>query len=322
MIITAYRNIYRLREKWNRLYRVSDKITNPFQSFIPNRIYFDVFRLNLHRLLLRPLFIYANDGASEVLFPIVVDKRNKRITEYAPLDYYDVLCSGPVNLIPPVLEWIKCRFPGYVLRFSRINQIAVLATTANLHQVQAEKCAQIPLGDKYEAYYQSLSKHQRQNLRTAYNKLEKENISYSLSRYEKGALPRSLKNKCLTLYERRKATKSFPSHGLKRIYARITKPVFKIMSEMDSGVFYVLYLKETPAAVLVGAFSKENEQFVVPILYSNNEYLRYSPGVLLINEVIKTFIKENVKVLDLARGDEAYKYAMGGITHYNYTLTD
>ena len=70
---------------------------------------------------------------------------------------------------------------------------------------------------------------------------------------------------------------------------------------------------------MAGVFSKKGDQFVVPLLYSNNTYLRYSPGILLVNETAKALISKRVLILDLARGDEPYKYALGGETHFNYT---
>lgn len=321
MIIKEYKNIYRLRKIWNRLYQTSDKVTNPFQAFIPNRIYFDIFHLNLHRLLLQPRFIYAKNGSSELIFPIIIDRRRKRITEFAPLDYYDVLCFGSTKLISSAVQWIKNKFPLYEVRFTRVNQSAILSGLADLSQISTEKCVFIPLDkDTYEDYYQSLSKHQRQNLRTAYNKLQKENISFFLAKYDKESLPVKLKRECRKMYEDRKAAKESSVSVLKRVYVRITKPVFRIITEMAPGAFYVLYLGKTPAAVMAGAFSKKGDQFVVPLLYSNNVYLRYSPGIVLVNEAAKALISERVSILDLARGDEPYKYAMGGNTHLNYTL--
>lgn len=320
MIITEYKVIYRLRKKWNRLYQVSDTVTNPFQAYTPNRIYYDIFHLNVHRMFLRPRFIYAQDGPFEVIFPIILDRRRKRITEFAPLDYYDVLCSGPTALLSSVVQWIKDKYPFYEVRFTRVNQSAILSGLADLSQIDTEKCVSIPLNkETYEDYYQSLSKHQRQNLRTAYNKLQRESISFSLAQYDNGSMPVKLKRECMKMYEDRKAVKESPLSYLKRVYVRFTKPVFRIITEMVPGACFVLYLGNTPAAVMAGVFSKKGDQFVVPLLYSNNTYLRYSPGILLVNETAKALISKRVLILDLARGDEPYKYALGGETHFNYT---
>ncbi len=322
MKIKEYSNIRRLRKVWDRIYRDSDRITNPFQSFTPNRIYYGVFHLSIRRLLLQPRFIYAQDGCSEVIFPIIVDRRRKRITEFAPLDYYDVLCLGSTDMIPFVLGWIRDRYPGFEMVFSRVNQSALLSSFVDTAPTSSEKCVRIPLDkESYDDYYRLLAKHQRQNLRTAYNRLEKENIVFFLEEVATDSLPRKLKRECEALYEERKATRYTPRPLIKRIYARITKPAFRIMSEIESGAFFILRINSRPAAVMAGAFTKGNDDFIVPILFSNAEMLRYSPGILLVNEVAKELIGRGVGSLDLARGEEPYKYAMGGIVHLNYTLT-
>ena len=322
MKIKEYGNIRRLRKTWDRIYRDSERITNPFQSFTPNRIYYDVFHLSIRRLLLQPRFIHAQDSGSEVIFPIIVDRRRKRITEYAPLDYYDILCLGSTDLVTFVLGWIRGRYPGYEMVFSRINQSAILSAFVDKTHAAAEKCVRIPLDkENYDGYYRSLAKHQRQNLRTAYNRLDKESISFSLEEIAADSLPRKLKKECEALYEERKATKYTPGSVIKRIYTKITKPVFRIMTEIESGSFLILRLNGRPAAVMAGAYTKEKDEFVVPVLFSNAEMLRYSPGILLINEAAKELIGKGIGSLDLARGEEPYKYAMGGVAHRNYTLT-
>ena len=321
MKIKEYGNIRRLRKVWDRIYRDSEIITNPFQSFTPNRIYYDVFHLSVRRLLLQPRFIYARGEYSELIFPIIVDRRRKRITEFAPLDYYDVLCLGSTDLVPLILGWISGKYPDYEMVFSRVNQSAILASFVDTAQATVEKCVQIPFDKKsYDDYYQSLSKHQRQNLRTAYNRICKESVSLSLEEVAANSLPRSLKMECEALYEERKSTRYVSLPIIKQIYARIIKPVFRIMSEIESGSFFILRLNGIPAAVMAGAYTKAKDNFIVPVLFSNAEMLHYSPGILLVNEVIKYLIGKRVVNLDLARGEEPYKYAMGGIAHLNYTL--
>lgn len=323
MTIKEYNNIHLLKKEWDRIYRESERITNPFQSFTPNKIYHNVFHLSIRRLLLQPRFIYAQDGESEVIFPIIVDRRRKKITEFAPLDYFDVLCLGSTSLIPFALRWIKNRYPGFEMVFSRVNQSSTLSSVSlDAIQTRAEKCVWIPFkGESYDDYYLSLAKHQRQNLRTAYNRLDKENISFSLAEFTANSLPRKLKRECEALYEKRKEAKNAPRSAIKQLYTRITKPAFRIMTEIESGAFFLLYLNNRPAAVMAGAYTKEKDVFIVPVLFSNGELLRYSPGILLVNEVAKKLIKKGVRNLDLARGEEPYKYAMGGTTHLNYTLT-
>ena len=321
MIIKEYNNIYRIRGKWIELYSKAKPRMSPFQSFIPNKIYYDVFHFAKNRLFLSPRFIFAQDGESEIIFPIIVDRRNNRITEFAPLDYYDVIFWGEESLIISVLEWIKNKYPSFQLRFSRVNQYASLIRYADASKSVSDRCVLIPVDiEKYEGYYQSLSKHQRQNIRTAYNRCEKESVAIKLIRFDNKSLPISVRKECRTIYEERKATKNLKTSLLKQVYNSFSKPVFNIMARIERGAFFVLFFGDIPAAFMSGAYSADGESFVVPILSARNDYLRYSPGIILINEVVKVLSEEKVKVLDLARGEEPYKYAMGGVSHNNYTI--
>ena len=57
----------------------------------------------------------------------------------------------------------------------------------------------------------------------------------------------------------------------------------------------------------------------VPRLAIDSEYSFYSPGYVLINEVIKYIAAHPVlNELDLSRGDEKYKLDFGGKLYYTY----
>jgi hypothetical protein len=185
-----------------------------------------------------------------------------------------------------------------------------------------EKCVYIPLkGQTYSTYFDSLTKHQRQNIRTAYNKIKKEEITISVKAYDNNtAFPKRIRRACSKIYVRRYAAKNSSVSFLKRLYRRWSLPVFKMMDRVESGAFLVLFFNEEPVAFMAGAYTKDKKVFVVPMLFSNNDYIRYSPGIILVNEAVQLLISQGAESLDLARGTEPYKYAMGGKDHFNYSL--
>lgn len=321
MIIREYNNIHKIKHLWNEVWLTSNRTPNPFTSFIPNRIYYDVFRLNPHRFFLSPRFIYAEDGNDRVLVPIIISRKTKTITEFAPLDYYDVVLSGASAVVTKVFDWIKSNYPGYIIRLTRINEKSTLASCLDLSRSKEEKCVKIMLGEQYDSYFSSIPKHQRQNVRTAYNKIAKENIAFTLDSFHcNQAIPSAIKKACLRIYEDRKAVKNKPVSQLKHFYQRVSFPVFKMMTKMETGRLFVLSFNGEPVALMAGAYADDDNCFTVPILAANIKYLKYSPGIILINEVVKVLIEEGTNCLDLARGTEPYKYAMGGIDHMNYTI--
>lgn len=67
----------------------------------------------------------------------------------------------------------------------------------------------------------------------------------------------------------------------------------------------------------------DNDSFVIPRLSINDEFARYSPGYLLINEAIKWFsANSNIRIIDLSEGAEKYKLDLGGIVYkkVDYTI--
>ena len=323
-VIREYNSIYHLKGTWTRLYEKSDTKSCFLQAFTPNKVYFNAFKFDRHRFLLQPRFIYASDDESEIIFPITVDKTHKRITEFAPLDYFDIISyRATPELVSAILSWLKLRYPRYDFIFSRVSQDSILLRMKELFPTELAECVSISFKfDSIDEYIASLSKHQRQNIRTAYNRLEREHIRIAIKRYDNDRFfPSGLKRACSDIYYRRSADKSPTSSVFRQFYNRISKPVLQIMKKADNGVFYVLFLNDEPAAFMAGGFTKDNDCYTVPVFSSSNKHLRYSPGIVMICELAELFISERVSILDLAKGSEPYKYAMGGRSHYNYSVS-
>lgn len=64
-----------------------------------------------------------------------------------------------------------------------------------------------------------------------------------------------------------------------------------------------------------------HDRVVMMAVATNDKFSRYSPGMLLIEEFIKESInKKKYKIIDFTRGNERYKYSMGGKEHFNVTI--
>lgn len=322
MTIKEYKCIYHLKDDWLSLYNESTNQMSPLQSYEPNRIFFNAFYLGRYRWAFHPRFIFASDGDAKLIIPITINRAKKKIREFAPLDYYDIVSTGSLNLVKSAIDWIKTHYPDYSISFSRINYSSSLLSMGEFPKLEQEKCVYIPLkGQSYENYFDSLTKHQRQNIRTAYNKLKKENIIIAVKSYDNNtAFPKQIRRACAKIYVKRYAAKNSSISFIKRFYRRLSLPVFKMMEKIESGAFIVLFFNEEPVAYMAGAYTKDNKTFVVPMLFSNNDFIRYSPGIILINEAVQLLISQGTESLDLARGTEAYKYAMGGKDHFNYSV--
>ena len=128
---------------------------------------------------------------------------------------------------------------------------------------------------------------------------------------------------CIEIYKNRRQTKTeTSSKNIRQKYKDFCFPLFNIINKSSSLTrLYVLSYDGNPAAFAFGMVDLRNNSFFTPILSCNTDFSLYSPGHVLICEMVRAFIGEGIEVFDLARGDEPYKYAMGGVNHYNYSFS-
>lgn len=161
-------------------------------------------------------------------------------------------------------------------------------------------------------YLASLSKNARQNLRTAYNRLGRDGHTCGLrmaahpNRRELGEVMR--------IYERRHAERYGVSSGwLRSMYLRHINYSTRSLTHCAEGLTAMLMIDGRVAAFMAGYL--RDGRYIVPRLSVSDDFLFYSPGILLIDQVAQWMIGRGHSVLDLAQGDEKYKYKMGAERH-------
>lgn len=329
---TTYKTPWPIRNVWKKLY--AEYGFSPFQSWISNWWYFLTYHLKGSRLSYQPRFLLFTDKVNSCILPIAVDSKHKRVIDFSqggPIDYYDVISSTrDVDFISKCVDLLKTMYGGYEILFRNVNHDSLLAKALPETAISATgTCVKIVFASaQYEDYYQSLSKHQRQNLRTAYNKLQREEIAWHVEKYDLDRkMPRSVSRECRRMYDercrmRRERAKGTIGNGWKQKINEWKNGKIDLIdilaSRWNRTSSFVMYMNETPVAYIIGMYNKQRDTFYVPRLSCNNEYLRYDAGIVMLNEAIKILLGEGVKIVDLTRGDEPYKYAMGGEAHTNY----
>ena len=62
-----------------------------------------------------------------------------------------------------------------------------------------------------------------------------------------------------------------------------------------------------------GTLNSDWSEYEIPRLAINDKFAFFSPGMILVNEAIKYMMgNTDIKIFNLCRGDEKYKYDMGG----------
>ncbi len=236
-----------------------------------------------------------------------------------------------------LLNWIKGSLGETKFFLDRVSEKSISISfirkyfQPNENQIKMSKCVSIPIKDNYNNYFNSLSKSIRQNIRTSYNRLNRNDTKMDVVVYFNTSIAYeyNVQQEILKLYCKRMARKNVRGGPLQHIVGsllRIAKsrnPMLKAMNGISFGFHALLYIDNNLAAFCRGFLCNDN-RIIIPQFSIDSTYGWFSPGGLLINETIKKLIEKQdepkIKEFDLSRGAEKYKYAYGGVTHYNYSF--
>ena len=181
----------------------------------------------------------------------------------------------------------------------------------------------VKLKPTYDEYIASLSKNMRQNIRTAYNRLKSDGRDYRFEIYRGADMPSNLYRQFLKLYSVNYRCRWNPSHSwwrkaLSPLRVKYLHPNAMAMNCIKESLCAVLFIDGKMAAVVGGYLQKNNEYLLVPRLVFDERFSCYSPGIICCLECIKHLILQGVPLLDLPKGDEKYKFSLGGEVYWQY----
>lgn len=187
-------------------------------------------------------------------------------------------------------------------------------------------CVGLSLPASSEEYIRMLSKNSRQNIRTARNRAVKDNVKFIYDFDDK-----NVDIAAFSEFRAERVTEKNRFDGMTvkwRILNFISTNIlhrgwyrFKEYAPYThDGNSRFISLK-TIDGKLCSAFNygvdKTHRQIVLMAVSTNEQYSRYSPGILLLSAFIEKLIKDDEIVsIDFTRGNEHYKYALGGKEHY------
>lgn len=182
-------------------------------------------------------------------------------------------------------------------------------------------CVKLKDYDSYDNYLKTLSKHVRQNIRTAYNRTKKDSLLIDKNIYN--SKQQLLSNKTIDLilskyYEIYKDRHSSHYHN-KRRFQKWINYAWRALDENNAFMADITFNGEI-SAFMFGFI--DDESVYITRLAINEKYKFYSPGMILVNEIIKYLIDEKKNNLNLLRGTEKYKLDFGGEIYntINYTI--
>lgn len=314
----ALLKILPIKHLWNRIANNSPHFL-PTQEYDYQKYLFWSFYSHPRRMLRSPIkYIHISEGNDECIFPMVVNKTSKQLfglSHFGRLDYDDIIATtdDPALLIK-MLQKGLLDYHDYHVFIPNINENSLLYSVFRKRLKPSDNCVKISLPSSHNSYIHSLTKHQQQNIRTSYNKMARNGISYHLEEYDvQNKIPHKMwKHLCLLHHKRHKEHVT--------LFNLFRNPYYHILKKAPNHHIFVLFDNNVPMAYMAGLFSTKRNTYYIPRLCINEEYATYSPGIVLLCETIKQLIINGISCIDLMIGDEPYKLAMGGTIHKNYYL--
>lgn len=185
-------------------------------------------------------------------------------------------------------------------------------------------CVGLDLPSSVDDYHNMLSKNSRQNLRTANNRLKKNKKILKYDFDDKLTDP----NRCIALRESKLVAK----------YARVplyVKYKYRILNRLRYHFPIVIPILDYSESKVMTAYDEEGylraffnygydvsgTRVRVMAAGTDLDFAYYSPGMLLMyNFILKSIVDGKIKEIDFTRGDEKYKFSLGGQLRLNRTL--
>ena len=171
-----------------------------------------------------------------------------------------------------------------------------------------------------DCYSRRLSKHVRQNLRTAHNRALKEGLYFEHEIVQN--IDETIRKKCLTIRDARlpfKERREKANWSLKtKLHMYLDKKLkikipYKNVIEVDkNGNLLLVKNGDDVAAFFYYGYESHNKKVTIMTAGTNTEYARYSPGIYhMFLQIQKWIDDDSVEVIDFTRGSEKYKYDLG-----------
>lgn len=200
-----------------------------------------------------------------------------------------------------------------------------VSSSFNIDKDFITTCVNLFIPENNEAYNKLLSKNSRQNIRTAHNRLVKDGLNIRFNFMDKPNLEicKRMRAKRVVKKNRAKSLVDWLRKKKREIKARmeIDFPSYLPFYADEESHFMSAYINDELAAFFNYATDVNHSEILLMAVGTNEKYIRYSPGVLLIYEYVNSQIKSQIiKNLDFTRGNEPYKYHLGGCNHMIHSV--
>ena len=335
--INYYHSLDLIQEKW--IGAIQDSEASYFSTSHWNRVVYSFYQQTfLTKKLNKIIYFDVNFDNEQWMLGFFYVARTfkgnviKFVHLLGPSDYFDLVYSPSVTdeQFLTFIKQVQLDFKAQEFKFVHLK------ATSKFYQAIAKMpsafstsltCVAVTLPQTYDIYFASLSKSVRQNIRTAYNRLAKNNLHFQLEVFEKRDSQKIPWEHLKKMYQLRNGFRKEKKYWKSQLYHWLD---YGFHGEQDMFDFEairktdftlaVLKINEEIAAYFFGF--KNQKTIEINRVVINDQFKFYSPGLILFNEYIKTAISQ-LECIDLTVGDEKYKFDLGGKEHFicNIKLT-
>lgn len=336
-------NIDELRGQWEKLERGADMTI--FQSYRWNQLLLREFHAYKYNQMFSHIeFVVAFEG-SEVLMiaPVIIQKfslklswlgRRKGIyilgynsySDYLNFVYNEFISDAYEQIIKDIKDKYSC-LPIYMFNLREHTAMCEYLSNNNYRIDHVSTAVYVSILDTIEEYNNILSKSVRQNLRTAQNRIKKAGINYELvikERLSDNVEDTKLAEQLLELHQKRVAIKNNKNDikGLRRL-SRVLMYAYFNRKELKFSIIKISMKMMDEAIIVMSVFDNKVVGYLFGLRDGNSirilqncfdeDYKFYSPMFRGAYDFICVLCEESeIQEVDFTRGDEEYKYKLGG----------
>lgn len=198
-----------------------------------------------------------------------------------------------------------------------------------LKNIEQNICVDLVIPNSEDEYKKILSKGAKQNIRTAFNRAKTDGISFIFDFDDKSVnLHEFEMYRNIRLLDKNKSHSNILSHLKSFISSKIRHKLYYKFPEyspfthdVNSKFITIKSVEGELCAAFNYGFDEEHSQVILMAVSTNPKYYKYSPGILALYKFILNEIDcKEIKSIDFTRGNERYKYVLGGNEHYNVKL--
>lgn len=329
-----------LKDDWEVLENGIDMTA--YQSFRWNRLLLQEHFNSALADFFSEVIVYSvkEDDKTTLILPLIVQKiRNKTVwfgrsrgvyilgvgsySDYLNAIYNEVNIAA----FELLFEHLKKDFKGLIFNFTDLiegTKFESFISEIGITAFDSAVSVAVNITKSAEEYSLSLSKHTRQNLRTAVNRMKKDNVNYECRVVFNKITDLKTLDVLRDLHIMRIIEKNYIDtdiiHKLSsniRIYLKKRKEiknniVYESMKSMDNSVFVIVYLNNEISGYLYGLKEGKNIRIMQNCVKTENRF--YSPMFKgTYDFLIDCHTNEEVSKVDFTRGKEPYKYQLGGV---------